>query len=58
MMCRNTTSLEMEMRVIKVALPTGCMCRPCAAVGDKVPDVLNPMQYKVMDLLAFEKKNS
>ena len=57
-MCRNMDSLQMEMRVVQVALPTGCMCRPCAAVGDKVPDVLNPTQHKVMDILAFEKKNS
>ena len=57
-MCRNMDSLQMEMRVVQVALPTGCMCRPCAAVGDKVPDVLNPTQHKVMDILAFEKKDS
>lgn len=58
MMCRNLKSFQMEMRVVQVALPTGCMCRPCANVADKVPDVLNPTQHKVIDILAFEKKHS
>ena len=48
----------MEMRIVQVSLPTGCMCRPCVPVEDKVPEIENPTEPKnALDTLPFVRRS-
>lgn len=54
MTCRNMSSMQFEMRIVQVALPIGCMCRPCSSSLGRVPDVVNPVEGggpPLMDML-------
>ena len=37
-------------RLVQVALPNGCMCRPCSSESDRVPDMINPIEDRIMSV--------
>lgn len=48
MLCADEPTRHFRPKLIHVALPTGCMCRPCSTSDDRVPDIVNPIEDRTI----------